>query len=87
MQIEGILVQGLGEGKTFMAMPHYKQEIKSKLGFSPYEGTLNIKTSSNVSLQNDKVRIAGFNQNEKTFGGATCYRASIKTVQGADWFF
>ena len=44
--LSGIVVKGLGEGSFFMSMGHYKKEIKKKLGFNAYEGTLNIKINN-----------------------------------------
>ena len=41
--LKGTIIKGLGEGAYFMSMPHYKKEIKKKLGFDAYPGTLNIK--------------------------------------------
>ena len=45
-KIEGNIASGLGEGALFLSMPHYRNGIKKKLGFRPFEGTLNIRISS-----------------------------------------
>lgn len=84
--IDGIIVKGLGEGAYFMSMQHYQDEIKKKLGFKAYSGTLNLKVSKKqISfLRNfNKIEINGFKQKNKTFGGADCYKAKIKKIQGA----
>ena len=84
--IIGIIVSGLGEGAYFMSMPHYKKEIKKKLGFDAYPGTLNLKVSRNNidSLKKlNPVKIEGFKKDNKTFGGADCYKAKIKNTNGA----
>ena len=57
--IDGTVVTGLGEGAFFMSMDHYKKEIKNKLGFDAYPGTLNIKISKNRSFINISILIIG----------------------------
>jgi len=83
--IEGIIVKGMGEGKMFMSMPHYKNEIKKKLGFEAYPGTLNIKTKFNTKMlvKTKPILLEGFSSGEKVFGGAKCYSSSIYNINGA----
>ena len=86
MVIEGTVSKGLGEGAFFMSMPHYKNEIKSKLGFEAYPGTLNAKIKENRDelLKNTKpIQIIGYISSNKKFGGASCYKAKIKNINGA----
>ena len=82
----GVIVMGLGEGTFFMSMPHYQNEIRKKLGFEAYPGTLNLKISKKLVdlLKNKKhIKISGFKSRNKTFGGASCYRANIKNINGS----
>jgi riboflavin kinase len=84
--IDGLIVRGLGEGAYFMSMQHYQKEIKKKLGFSAYPGTLNIKVSQKQrdSLKKlSSILIDGFRQGAKTFGGIDCHKATIKNINGA----
>ncbi|MEK6943041.1 MAG: DUF120 domain-containing protein [Nanoarchaeota archaeon] len=84
--IEGIVSKGLGEGAFFMSMPHYKNEIKKKLGFEAYPGTLNIKVPSDKipeAKKSKSIRIEGYAANGKTFAGALCHIAKIKEIKGA----
>ena len=84
--VNGIIVSGLGEGAYFMSMPHYKNEIKKKLGFDSYAGTLNIKIAKDcrVLLKNvAQVKISGYKSNGKIFGGASCYKSKINKINGA----
>jgi riboflavin kinase len=39
----GKLYSGKGEGKKFVALPWVEGQIREKLGFAPYAGTLNIR--------------------------------------------
>ena len=82
----GVIARGLGEGAYFMSMQHYKKEIKNKLGFGAYPGTLNLRVSKNQfdALKNTMpIKIDGIEKNGKILGGARCYRAKIKGINGA----
>ena len=84
--IDGIVVKGLGEGAYFMSMQHYKDEIKKKLGFEAYPGTLNLKVSKrDASLLKsvNPIKIEGFKNGDKVFGGASCYKAKIMGIDGS----
>ena len=84
--ITGIVARGLGEGTYFMSMRHYQKEIKKKLGFDAYPGTLNLKVNKNQSDSFKKIKpikIKGFKKNNKIFGGANCYKAKIKNIYGS----
>ncbi len=84
--ISGVIIRGLGEGTYFMSMQHYQKEIKKKLGFRAYPGTLNLKVEKKYIdlLKNFKqIKINGFKQKNKTFGGADCFKAKIKNIYGA----
>ena len=84
--VNGTIVLGLGEGTYFMSMPHYRREIKDKLDFESYPGTLNIKVNKKEfdSLKNQtSIKIQGYKSGNKIFGGASCYKARIMSVNGA----
>jgi len=84
--IKGIIVSGLGEGAHFMSIQHYKQEIKRKLGFDAYPGTLNLKINKNrdnLLKGLNTIKIIGFALNDKNFGGASCVKAKIRDIGGA----
>ena len=84
--LEGIITSGLGEGSIFMSMEHYKKEIKNKLGFDAYHGTLNLKIKEEQLISFKKfnpIKIEGCKKNNKAFYGARCYKASIKNINGA----
>ncbi|MDP3765480.1 MAG: DUF120 domain-containing protein [Nanoarchaeota archaeon] len=84
--LDGVIVRGLGEGTYFISMQHYQNEIKKKLGFKAYPGTLNLKVSKKQRdlLKNiKKIALDGFKQKGMIFGGADCYKAKIKNIDGA----
>jgi riboflavin kinase len=45
IELNGKVFSSRGEGKKFLELPWVKQQIKQKLGFTPYPGTLNIRLS------------------------------------------
>jgi riboflavin kinase len=41
--LEGKVFTGEGNGKKYVGLPWVKQQIKKKLGYTPFLGTLNLK--------------------------------------------
>ncbi len=75
--LEGRVFSGMGEGAYYISLPWYRDQIKKKLGFDPYPGTLNINLLSWDSIQNRRVVskyadifIEGFKDKNRTYGGA-----------------
>jgi len=84
--LEGIVARGLGEGAYFMSIPHYQKEIKKKLGFKAYPGTLNLKAAKkqlNLLKNVEPIKINGCKAGNKTLGGADCYKSSINDINGS----
>jgi riboflavin kinase len=48
LRIKGKVSSGSGEGAKFIQLPWAKKQIAEKLGFIPYPGTLNIKTTGDI---------------------------------------
>jgi len=81
--LEGTLTSGLGKGAIFLSIDYYKEEIKEKLGFEPYPGTLNLtvdKEKTSLLTKFDPIRINSFKKDDKTYGGASCYKIQIKNI-------
>lgn len=86
MILEGIVTSGLGKGAAFLALGHYKAQIKEKLGFVPYTGTLNIIISKNnpdIFKKIMPIRISSIKKNNKAYGGASCRKISMNGIKGA----
>lgn len=83
------MLKGLGEGQYYVNIPGYRKQFEEKLRFEPFPGTLNIQLSENSSaLRNllremPAVRIEGFNDGERTFGGGKCYPVIIGGIEAA----
>lgn len=87
--IEGRFVKGLGRGKYFMRQKEYKRQFIKKLGIDPYHGTLNVRLSGmnlrrlSTIKKTKGIVIKGFKRGNSTFGGVTCYKASISGIKCA----
>ncbi len=85
-ELEGRVFLGFGEGKYYMK--NYKSRLKKKLGFNPYEGTLNARVD-HIELKKflhglKKVRIDEFSTKERSFGAVDCYPVVIEDkIKGA----
>jgi riboflavin kinase len=74
----GKIFSGSGEGAKFVSLPWVKAQIIEKLGFTPYNGTLNIKLDEKSltlkrSLLNKAKPIPILPQ--KGFCRGTCFKA------------
>lgn len=92
--LEGRVFSGLGEGFYYISLPQYFEQIKERVGFVPYPGTLNIQLLSKDSLENrmllEKIAdipIDGFSNGQRTYGGAKCIKALFNGEQEAAIIF
>ncbi|NLA39051.1 MAG: DUF120 domain-containing protein [Methanomicrobiales archaeon] len=73
--LAGAVISGLGEGRYYMSIPHYKEQFSKYLGFEPFPGTLNIRLDpASIRIRQDLehigwIEISGFTADERTFGG------------------
>ena len=82
--IRGRVVTGLGEGQYYISLDGYRRQFNLKLGFDPFPGTLNIKLSEPfVPPEQDAIKIDGFRDENRTFGGCKCYKVSIRGIRCA----
>jgi riboflavin kinase len=87
----GEVTEGIGEGAYYVAIKGYYQQFKSKLGFEPYKGTLNLKLNdTDISIlreimsQVDPVRIQGFKNQEREYGPVFCYEVEITPMKNRE---
>lgn len=89
LKISGIVVSGMGEGRYYLSQEEYLKQIKEKLWFEPYKGTLNLKILSNdlskieILKNKEGILISGFKKDNRTFGDCKCFLATIQGVEGA----
>ncbi|MCK5458849.1 MAG: DUF120 domain-containing protein [Thermoplasmatales archaeon] len=86
---KGIIVSGMGEGKYYTEQSGYVDQFKTKLGFIPYPGTLNVEIDF---IERNKLRllknyggmlIDEFTTKNRTFGEVMCFNATINMSKGA----
>ena len=66
-KVTGTISRGMGEGAYYVN--EYAEEIKNKLGYKPFPGTLNVKISEPLIM--DRLltgTIKGFKKKNRTFG-------------------
>jgi len=84
MTFEGKVFQGLGEGAYYIGLEGYLKQFSKLLGFDPYPGTFNVKLEDPLQMEQkrqmrsfDGLRVEGFANGKRTYGGARCYRAMV----------
>ena len=89
LEIRGTIRSGLGEGKYYLSMKGYRNQIIEKIGFDPYLGTLNIRLLDSevwkrkMLSEMKPIIILGFKENERTFGDLYAYMAKIDQIECA----
>ncbi|ELY48410.1 DUF120 domain-containing protein [Natronorubrum sulfidifaciens] len=88
IELDGTVTSGMGEGRHYISLSGYKRQFEDRLGYEPFPGTLN------VDLRDDSVRrrsaigalepvpIDGWEDDDRTYGPAVCYPATIETADG-----
>ncbi len=81
--LKGKIVTGTGQGKYYISRPSYLKSFKTKLGFTPYHGTLNVRIDTADKNRLDLIRgswptiITGFEGEEREFGDVLCYPLEV----------
>ena len=79
--LTGIVETGLKEGAYYLSFPQYQQQFRSKLGFTPFTGTLNLRVELPALLSfldaGKEIYIDGFQTRERSFGGLKAYRVHV----------
>ena len=87
--VRGKVTDGMGEGKYYIGQPGYTEQFEKKLGFTPFEGTLNITVDKEDVSKLDMIKstagivIDGFENEGRTFGNVIAYKARIKNIDCA----
>ena len=87
--IHGAVQSGMGEGGYYICQPGYLEQFKTKLGFEPFEGTLNIHVDQDDVGKLDVIKsvagvpINGFTDNGRSFGNVVAYKARIRNIDCA----
>ncbi|MEC8948968.1 MAG: DUF120 domain-containing protein [Candidatus Thermoplasmatota archaeon] len=90
VSLTGVLETGLGEGGYYISRDGYTTQFEALLGWTPYEGTLNLRVSEAGAPQLEAIRAAegelidGFSEVERTFGRAWLFPASINSSKHSE---
>jgi riboflavin kinase len=88
VSLSGVVTGGMGEGRHYISLPGYMEQFEDRLGYTPFAGTLN------VDLDDDSVRVRarmdaldpvpidGWEDEDRTYGPAFCWPATVETVAG-----
>ncbi len=86
LEVRGQVDHGLGEGFYYMSQDGYRRQFQQELGWDPYPGTLNLKLEGREAAKLEVLRkgggipIEGFTSGKRSFGGATCFFATLQDV-------
>ena len=87
VSLSGVVTSGMGEGRHYITLPGYMVQFKEKLGYEPYAGTLNVDlTEESVRRRArigalDPVTIDGWEDDDRTYGPAYCYPATLRAEE------
>ncbi len=89
MTIHGTVQSGMGEGGYYICQSGYLKQFEEKLGFTPFEGTLNVQVDPEDVGKLDVIKsiagvpIAGFSEGGRSFGDVVAYKAKIRNIDCA----
>ncbi|WP_435062983.1 DUF120 domain-containing protein [Halobaculum sp. EA56] len=94
LTLSGTVTSGMGEGRHYIQLSGYHEQFVERLGYEPFPGTLNVSLTeaavrARAGLDSvEGVPIDGWEDEERTFGPATCYAAEVRAEAdaGADAF-
>ena len=81
--MSGVVFSGLSEGSYYMSLEGYRKQFRSKLGFDPYPGTLNLRVRKEDQNQRrlletfSFIYIDGFANSQRSYGPAKCFKALV----------
>jgi riboflavin kinase len=88
VELAGAVTSGMGEGRHYISLPGYMRQFEEKLGYEPFLGTLNVDlVEESVRARGrltsyEPVTIDGWEDDERTYGPAYCYPASVENESG-----
>ncbi|MCQ4334585.1 CTP-dependent riboflavin kinase [Natronomonas sp. F2-12] len=86
--LRGTVTSGMGEGKHYISLSGYMRQFRERLGYEPFPGTLNVDLDEESVRARartdalDPVGIDGWEDEERTYGPAFCWPATIEAHGG-----
>ena len=88
--LEGAVFSGMSQGSYYVSQPFYREQLREKLGFNPFLGTLNLRLGEGFLGRRrvlegwPALRIEGFRSEDRAFGGGRCFPLLVNgEVEGA----
>ncbi|MBE6521614.1 MAG: DUF120 domain-containing protein [Thermoplasmata archaeon] len=87
--LRGEVVSGMGEGGYYICQDGYLTQFEKKLGFTPFQGTFNVRIYPEEIGKLDIIRstsgimIDGFISEGRSFGSVIAYRCKIHNIECA----
>ncbi|MFC7167363.1 CTP-dependent riboflavin kinase [Halospeciosus flavus] len=88
LALRGTVTSGMGEGRHYISLSGYTEQFEERLGYTPFPGTLNVELGDQSRRERsametlDGVPIDEWEDEERTYGSATCYSARVETGDG-----
>jgi riboflavin kinase len=88
VSLSGVVTSGMGEGRHYISLPGYMEQFESRLGYAPFAGTLNLDLDEESVRSRarmdaiDPVPIDGWEGEDRTYGPAFCWPATLETADG-----
>ncbi|MCE9653607.1 MAG: DUF120 domain-containing protein [Nitrosarchaeum sp.] len=84
VELKGTLVSGMGEGAYYMSLKGYTKQFKTKIGYIPFPGTLNVRLDKKIHQETIKqfenlngITVESFSDGKRTYGWVKCFHAKI----------
>lgn len=84
LELKGTLVSGMGEGAYYMSLKGYTKQFKTKIGYIPFPGTLNVKLEKKEHIEAlyhfdslDGIKINGFSDEKRSYGWVKCFQGKL----------
>ena len=84
VELKGTLVSGMGEGAYYMGLKGYTKQFKSKIGYIPFPGTLNVRLDKKIHQEAIKQfeilegnKIKSFSDGKRTYGWVKCFSSKL----------
>jgi len=85
--LRGKVFTGLGEGRYYLSLDGYRNQISKIIGFQPYPGTLNIRTlPEDLEIRRRLSKkpgyeIRGFESEGRKFGGCKLFIGKVESAE------
>lgn len=91
LRLTGEVTEGVGKASGFVSLQGYVEQFRERLGYEPFHGTLNVTVDDESRADSyrlearDGVRIDGWESDDRTYGGVTCYPVSVETADDREY--